>query len=132
VLTHDGRVLLICVAMHPQKYDGVVLGANIRRLRKAKGYKYKQFAELAGTQATPMIETGKRGKRPEYATLVAIARALGVTVADLYAEPKPKSKRDRSAGDQMAHNHRVAGATPAPATTRDPKPAPKRRGRAKA
>ena len=88
-----------------------VLGANIILLRKKRGWRQNRLAKEAGTQALGCIESGAR-KAPYYATLLAISRALGVTVADLYAEPaptKPKLYKGRSEATRSANEH-MAGA----------------------
>jgi len=75
-----------------------ILGSNIKRLRQAKGWTQSRLDSESGTRSTAMFETGQRGN-PQYATIEPIARALGVTVPDLFAEPPtvapPTSERRR-------------------------------------
>lgn len=56
----------------------------IKRLREQKGWSQQKLAELSGVPRSTLgeIETHKRLPKPEY--LAGIARALGVTVEDLY------------------------------------------------
>lgn len=61
------------------------VGANIARLRQAKGLTQHELGEAAGTTAIAMIECGLR-KSPRLGTLQKIAGALGVPVAELFEE----------------------------------------------
>jgi len=72
-----------------------ILSDNIRRLRADRGMSQAALSRDIGVTSLKMIETG-RVSSPRYSTLQAIARALGVTVADLYAEPQPQKKRKRT------------------------------------
>jgi transcriptional regulator with XRE-family HTH domain len=68
------------------------LAANIRRLRLERGLTQDALTRSIGVTSLKMIETG-RIATPRYSTLTAIAKALGVTVSDLFAEPKPERRR---------------------------------------
>jgi transcriptional regulator with XRE-family HTH domain len=59
------------------------LGRNIQRLRDARGMTQMQLGIEAGTTSIGMIEAGAIAS-PRMPTLQAIARALGVTVAQLW------------------------------------------------
>jgi transcriptional regulator with XRE-family HTH domain len=61
------------------------LAKNLRRIRDAKGLSQMELNKLAGVTNVSMIENGMRAA-PRMNTLKPIADALGVTVADLYAE----------------------------------------------
>ena len=67
------------------------LGENIRRLREARGLSQNALAAAAGLDQGHLstIEGGKRAN-PTAAVLVALARALGVTVDDLLRGGGPK------------------------------------------
>lgn len=60
-----------------------LLAQNIARLRGACGWTQSDLEKRCGVKVH-MIEAGKRWPREE--TVSAIAEALGVSVADLYAE----------------------------------------------
>ena len=78
------------------RQEPTALGLNIARLRKAKGLTQQDLIAKCGRASIAMIEVGRRSApRPE--TLEAIARALSVTVADLFVEPRPAPRR-RKAG----------------------------------
>lgn len=59
------------------------LGDRIRRLREAQGMTQEELAKAAGIGRVTLvrIETGDRS--PRYATLMALAKALGRATADL-------------------------------------------------
>lgn len=61
------------------------LGARIRRLREARGWSQDVFAHLTALNRSypHKIETAQVDVR--YSTLVRIARALGMTVAEVVA-----------------------------------------------
>lgn len=61
------------------------LAKNIKRLRQQLGWTQDQLASEAGVSSVAMYEAGLR-PNPRGANVVAIARALGVSVEDLYAE----------------------------------------------
>jgi transcriptional regulator with XRE-family HTH domain len=73
------------------------LGENIKRLRTAARLTQVKLCQRAVTSSIAMIEAGKIAS-PRYSTLQAIAKALGVTVADLFAEPKPERRRRKAKG----------------------------------
>ena len=66
-----------------------LVGKNIRRYRMNAGLTADDLAQMAGLSSVRMIETGKRN--PRMSTLSAIAKALGVTIAELYTEPEDTS-----------------------------------------
>ena len=61
----------------------VVVGGNVRRLRKARGLTQEDLAEAASLsqQHISEIETGKQN--PMLLTLFGLAKALGATLTDL-------------------------------------------------
>ena len=63
---------------------------RIAQLRKHKGWSQQDLAVATGlhVQTISRTEAGYRWG-PSQPTLKAIADALGVTIADLYAEPEP-------------------------------------------
>ena len=66
------------------------LAQRIKQLRRDRGMTQQQLNEIAGVTSVPMIESGKRVS-PSIGTVTAIARALGVTVDELCAEPVPET-----------------------------------------
>ena len=66
-----------------------LLGDNLRRLRTAKGYTQEAVADAAriSVAAYRNYETGRA--IPKVNTLLAIARALGVSLNDLVTEARP-------------------------------------------
>jgi transcriptional regulator with XRE-family HTH domain len=60
------------------------VGAEVRRLRETKGWGQTKLAAAAdmAVSGISQIENGKRN--PNSATLIKLARALGVEVADLF------------------------------------------------
>lgn len=65
-----------------------LVGLNFSRLRKDKGFTQERFAETSGftQQYVSDLERGRRN--PTVVTLFHLASALGVTPADLVAEPE--------------------------------------------
>lgn len=70
----------------------VQFGKRIRELRLALGYTQEQVAERAKLDAKHVqaMESGK--SNATIATIVALAKALHVTVAELFAAPAKKIK----------------------------------------
>jgi len=62
------------------------LADNVRRLRKAKKLSQLELMEKTGVTSVKQIESGKI-LSPHFENLEALAKALGVTVSALYAEP---------------------------------------------
>lgn len=63
-------------------------GVNIKRLRKARGWSQAELALRARLSSVKAIENGHRFGH--HRSLEQIARALGVTVADLFTSPRRK------------------------------------------
>jgi transcriptional regulator with XRE-family HTH domain len=63
------------------------IGANVRRLRIARGWTQKELAKATGRHERHIqfLETGKQN--PTVKILVAVADALGVAPTDLFAPP---------------------------------------------
>ncbi|MBI4199740.1 MAG: helix-turn-helix transcriptional regulator [Chloroflexi bacterium] len=66
----------------------------IRERREALGLSLRALADRAGVDfaAIDKIERGERD--PRLSSLAAIAKGLGVEVADLFRRPRVKRKRD--------------------------------------
>lgn len=62
---------------------GARLGARIRARRTAKGWSQAELAEAAGVGANYVGILERGVKLPTLDTLVSLAKALGVSVADL-------------------------------------------------
>lgn len=78
--------------MSTNRYERTTLGVNIRRLRGERGWTQDQLGKYAETTSVGMIESGARAD-PAASTVIAIAGALGVTVADLYAAPRKRTRK---------------------------------------
>lgn len=63
-------------------------GQRIRQLRNAAGLSQDALAREAGIGRVTLVRLEKGEQTPRYKTLGAIARALGVDVSDLLAEPE--------------------------------------------
>ena len=59
------------------------LGDRIRRLRESEGMTQEQLAEAAGIGRVTLVRIENGGRSPRYATLTALAKALGRAPADL-------------------------------------------------
>ena len=95
--------------------DAIALGARIAELRELRGLSLGALAEQAGGIAKSYLAKLERGEveNPGLRTLSAIARALGVTVADLLkpAEP-PRKAKGAALLDQEAELRRVMAKLP--------------------
>lgn len=66
----------------------MTINENIRRIRLEKGLSQKEVAEACGTVG-PTIRAYEAGKaKPKPVTVAKIAKALGVSVAELYGMPE--------------------------------------------
>src|SRR5215212_492112 len=64
---------------------------GLKRAREAAGYSQRELGRLAGIDSH-IISGAEAGKRkPRASTARKIARALGVSVSELYGEPPPGS-----------------------------------------
>ena len=71
-----------------------IFGQNVRRLRKAHGFSQEELAERAGLHRT-YIGSVERGERNiSLDNIVAIARALGVAVAELMDGISPQNLQE--------------------------------------
>ncbi len=62
-----------------------IVGANIRRLRKAKGLTQEQLAQEAGVAMRYVAGVERAEENPSLRFIVKIAEALGAEPADLLA-----------------------------------------------
>lgn len=87
-----------------------ILAANIKKLRKAKGWTQNDLAVESGIsfRGVQDIEVGKRNPRSE--TLQAIAGALGVTESEILGTSSPSP--DPLTTDRLASAIRAAQHTP--------------------
>lgn len=63
------------------------LAANIRRLRKERGWSQETLAFEAGLHATEISRLERGLREPRLGTLAQVAQALGVTVGTLIVPP---------------------------------------------
>ena len=61
------------------------LGLNLRRLREEKGYTQERLGERAELDSTYISGIERGVRNPSVISLVRVAKALGVTVAELLA-----------------------------------------------
>ena len=64
-----------------------VLGANLKRLRSAKGWSQEQYAFEAGIHRTYVSDIERGARNPTIEILVKLAKPLGVEPADLIRRP---------------------------------------------
>jgi len=69
------------------------MGLRIRHLRKAKGLTQAMLAEMAGISRSQLAEIEGERKPANTIRLAAIARALEVSVEDLFDEGEAESYR---------------------------------------
>jgi transcriptional regulator with XRE-family HTH domain len=82
------------------------IGHNIRRLRDERGWNQTELGFHADTSPSiiSLIENGKRN--PSTATLMKIARALGVEVVDLFPKAPGRSPSEPSFNDVLEEERR--------------------------
>ncbi len=71
---------------------GVNFSASLKQLRKKAGLTQAELADAIGTTQGAVGHYEMGIKAPELSKLPAIAKALGVSVADLFAEPQGKEQ----------------------------------------
>jgi transcriptional regulator with XRE-family HTH domain len=62
------------------------IGANLKAARKAHGLTQRQLAERIGTDSFQISRWERGANRPQDETLHALSAALGMRLADFYAE----------------------------------------------
>ncbi len=65
----------------------------LRQIREARGLSLRALAEKAGLTYVALLRMELGQTDPRLGTLRKLAKALGVTVADLIGEGKPARKR---------------------------------------
>jgi transcriptional regulator with XRE-family HTH domain len=74
-----------------------VLGRNVRRLRKKRGWSQEHLAAEAGELRQALISQIETGRaNPTFDTLEYVAAALGVRVYDLLKPVKGQARRPRA------------------------------------
>lgn len=63
------------------------IGANLRSARQAAGLTQRQLAEKIGTDSFQISRWERGANRPQDETLHALIEALGISLAQVYAEP---------------------------------------------
>ncbi len=77
------------------------VGQEVRRLREAKGWGQARLAVEAGVAVSGVSQIENGHRNPNSATLIKLARALDVDVADLFPKaqiPLPLDERARATG----------------------------------
>lgn len=64
-----------------------ILGANLKRLRTAKGWSQEDYAFEAGIHRTYISDIERGARNPTIEVLVKLAKPLGVEPADLIRAP---------------------------------------------
>ncbi len=64
-----------------------ILGANLKRLRTAKGWSQEDYAFEAGIHRTYISDIERGARNPTIEVLVKLAKPLGVEPADLIRDP---------------------------------------------
>ncbi len=64
-----------------------ILGANLKRLRTAKGWSQEDYAFEAGIHRTYISDIERGARNPTIEVLVKLAAPLGVEAADLIRVP---------------------------------------------
>lgn len=89
--------------MTPHDPIGNVLGQRLRAARESRGLGIRELAGLSGVSASSISQIERGNTSPKVATLSALARALGLTVAHLLADDRalhePSRRGDRPALD---------------------------------
>lgn len=107
------------------------LGDVVRKLRSDRGWNQGQLADAAGLHPTAVLNLEKRSDRSERSTIERVARALEVSVADLYAYAEEASlSAELSEAERrsvmlfqrrlIAKRQRPPGAQPIPSRRSDP------------
>lgn len=96
------------------------LAVNVATLRRARGLTQKELADLAGMRQPRVAEIERGDANPELKTLIRIARALEVGLADLHTvqpageeDTRPRAER-RLAPSSAARKRRVVRKEQAP------------------
>lgn len=63
------------------------LGANLKRLRRTKGWSQEEYAFEAGIHRTYVSDIERGARNPTIEILVKLAQPLGVEPADLIRQP---------------------------------------------
>ncbi len=67
----------------------------LRQIREAQGYSLRALADKVGMAYPALFRLESGEADPRLSTLRKLAKALGVTVAELIGEGKPAGKRAR-------------------------------------
>jgi transcriptional regulator with XRE-family HTH domain len=73
------------------------LANNMRLLREARAVTQQQMAKLAGVPRPTWANLESGGANPTLSVLVRVSQALGVSVEELIAPPRPSAKLYRAA-----------------------------------
>jgi transcriptional regulator with XRE-family HTH domain len=65
------------------------LGRNVRSWRRQRGLTQESVAELLGISVAYVSLIERGGRNPPYTAVIAFARALGISVAELVREERP-------------------------------------------
>lgn len=70
----------------PPAPELLALGRRLRQIRRSRELSQEALADLAGVHPKHLSEIERANKDPRATTVIRIADALGVPVADLYEE----------------------------------------------
>ena len=73
-------------------------GARLRELREESGMTQAQIAERAGLHPQGVVKLERGEREPAWATVVALAEALGVDCRAFLKEPSAEATEPRSPG----------------------------------
>lgn len=93
------------VQLFGESYRAVVerIGANVRRLREAKGWTQEECAYRCQDLGPALLRTIEAGRtNVTAATLVRLSDGLGVDIADLFVPTAPLPKRSRGRPSKTA------------------------------
>ena len=75
----------------------LALGARIRTIRRARGQTLRQLADRAGVTESFLSQVEREVASPSIATVQRVARALDLSIAELFAEEPPSGRVVRRA-----------------------------------
>ena len=97
------------------------IGANVRRLREAKGWTQEECADRCGAMSAPLLRRIELASTNITAlTLARLAEGLGVDAAELLAPGTPHTKRRPGRPRRKSEPSEEETPEPTPASKADP------------